>query len=160
MLKPEVKQKWLEALRSNQYPQGKEALRKTEIMSSDSVDMKLPIDCFCCLGVLCDISSVGKWTKINNESYCYDAAEDRGDDFPPIGVVNLVLNTEAQDINEEAIRVSELKDSSGFVQAFKKWKPHWTSRRILEDRVFVCLAIMNDSGASFEQIADVIEQYL
>jgi hypothetical protein len=41
-MKPEVKAKWLEALRSGDYKQGKDGLRKND-------------DTFCCLGVLCDV---------------------------------------------------------------------------------------------------------
>ena len=42
----EVKKLWLDALKSRQYVQGKGRLRKTVLGS----------DCFCCLGVLCDLS--------------------------------------------------------------------------------------------------------
>ncbi len=41
-LKPEVKQKWVEALRSGRYKQGRRKLRVG--------------DEYCCLGVLCDIA--------------------------------------------------------------------------------------------------------
>lgn len=40
-MKPEIKAKWLEALRSGNYEQGKGALRRQQS--------------FCCLGVLCDL---------------------------------------------------------------------------------------------------------
>jgi hypothetical protein len=43
-MKPEVKQMWLEALRSGKYKQGKEQLRDG--------------DKFCCLGVLCELSGL------------------------------------------------------------------------------------------------------
>ena len=42
-MNPEVKTKWLEALRSGKYKQGTGKLRSTD-------------DTFCCLGVLCDIA--------------------------------------------------------------------------------------------------------
>ena len=44
-----LKAKWLEALRSGRYKQGKFRLRNNR-------------DEFCCLGVLCDISGEGEWT--------------------------------------------------------------------------------------------------
>jgi hypothetical protein len=47
-MKAELKQKWIEALRSGEYRQGKGVLR-------DSVDR------FCCLGVLCDVVSKSGW---------------------------------------------------------------------------------------------------
>lgn len=54
-----LKAKWLEALRSGKYKQGRGKLR--------SVD-----DEFCCLGVLCDISGQGQWKMVESEAgYCY-----------------------------------------------------------------------------------------
>jgi hypothetical protein len=47
-LKPEVKEKWLAALRSGEYNQGRRQLR-----TSDGN--------YCCIGVLCDISGLGEW---------------------------------------------------------------------------------------------------
>jgi hypothetical protein len=47
-MKVEVKKRWVEALRSGEYKQGREALRTTD-------------NEFCCLGVLCDIVGV-EWT--------------------------------------------------------------------------------------------------
>ena len=44
MMKPEIKQKWIDALATATYKQGKEVLRNKN-------------DEFCCLGVLCDIYS-------------------------------------------------------------------------------------------------------
>ena len=43
MMKPEIKQKWIDALSTATYKQGRERLRHK--------------DEFCCLGVLCDIYS-------------------------------------------------------------------------------------------------------
>lgn len=64
-MKHEVKQKWLAALRSGEYKQGRDALC--------NIDNE-----FCCLGVLCDIfrkeTNNGEWSKIgtfflNDDSY-------------------------------------------------------------------------------------------
>ncbi len=52
-LKPNVKAKWLEALRSGKYPQGEAALRTRMPNGTDS---------FCCLGVLCDVLSPNEWS--------------------------------------------------------------------------------------------------
>lgn len=43
-----LKAKWIEALRSGKYKQGRNVLRSSN-------------DRFCCLGVLCDISGQGQW---------------------------------------------------------------------------------------------------
>jgi hypothetical protein len=46
-MNPEVKARWVAALRSGKYAQGAGALRKG--------------DCFCCLGVLCDVLDPDGW---------------------------------------------------------------------------------------------------
>jgi len=59
-------QKWVDALRSGEYEQGKGGLRKKK----DNT--------FCCLGVACDISGVGDW-KTDNVWYLeYYVDEDCG----------------------------------------------------------------------------------
>lgn len=47
----EVKAKWLQALRSGEYQQGTHGLKNPE-------------GCFCCLGVLCNISQIGEWDGV------------------------------------------------------------------------------------------------
>lgn len=49
-LPADIKAKWLEALRSGRYQQGRAILRS-------------PDNNFCCLGVLCDIIDPEKWDK-------------------------------------------------------------------------------------------------
>jgi hypothetical protein len=51
-LRPEVKAKWVEALRSKKYKQGRRYLRSST-------------DAFCCLGVLYDILEPDGWVKTN-----------------------------------------------------------------------------------------------
>jgi hypothetical protein len=45
----QLKAKWLEALRSGKYDQGTGQLRSN--------------NCFCCLGVLCDVFDQSRWEK-------------------------------------------------------------------------------------------------
>jgi hypothetical protein len=47
-MKKDIKTKWLEALRSGKYQQGRGVLRRLN-------------DTYCCLGVLCDILGPTKW---------------------------------------------------------------------------------------------------
>jgi hypothetical protein len=47
----EIKQKWLAALRSGEYQQGKSALRRDEDGQRR----------YCCLGVLCDLIDPNEW---------------------------------------------------------------------------------------------------
>ena len=55
-MKKSIKDKWVKALRSGKYEQGKNYLH--------SADGK-----FCCLGVLCDISPVTSHRGVNTTSY-------------------------------------------------------------------------------------------
>jgi hypothetical protein len=50
-MNPEIKKKWVEALRSGKYKQGIGRLKGN--------------DEFCCLGVLCDISGLSNWDAEN-----------------------------------------------------------------------------------------------
>lgn len=60
-MNPEVKDKWVEALRSGKYKQGKTTLRTG--------------DHFCCLGVLCDISGLAEWRSMPYQRYLYSELE-------------------------------------------------------------------------------------
>lgn len=54
-MNPIIKQRWIEALRSGDYAQGRQLLR-------DNVE---GVDRYCCLGVLCDLAAQdgrGTWT--------------------------------------------------------------------------------------------------
>lgn len=52
---PELKAKWVEALRSGKYAQGKRALRTGRDKPEN--------DLFCCLGVLCDLIAPELWDR-------------------------------------------------------------------------------------------------
>jgi len=52
----EIKARWVEALRSGKYQQGRAALRSLE-------------ERFCCLGVLCDLYSPSEWTTNGSTRY-------------------------------------------------------------------------------------------
>jgi len=52
---PELKAKWVEALRSGKYKQGKRALRTGRDKPEN--------DLFCCLGVLCDLIAPELWDR-------------------------------------------------------------------------------------------------
>lgn len=59
-MKPDIKAKWVEALRSGKYKQSQSVLRGASG--------------FCCLGVLCDLAAsegVGEW-ECHNGGYVFD----------------------------------------------------------------------------------------
>lgn len=68
----ELKSKWIAALQSGNYQQGRSFLR---ITSRDGEQ-------FCCLGVLCEVAGVPRW-KGDDNSYVFgpDELEDRGSGF-------------------------------------------------------------------------------
>ncbi len=53
-MKKEIATKWIEALRSGKYKQGKSRLKKYD-------------QTYCCLGVLCEISGLGEFEKGDEE---------------------------------------------------------------------------------------------
>ena len=72
-----LKAKWLEALRSGRYKQGRRRLRNCK-------------DEFCCLGVLCDISGQGQWRQGDYSSnYCYYKEEESNSYGLPSFMVNV-----------------------------------------------------------------------
>jgi hypothetical protein len=60
-MNPEVKEKWIKALRSGEYQQGRHGLRREDSTGNVS---------YCCLGVLCELYRVEKkrstWTFIEH----------------------------------------------------------------------------------------------
>ncbi len=61
-MNPEIKQKWIDALRSGRYKQSRYALRS--VGSNDKS--------YCCLGVLCDIIDPKGWVGSNYQMFYYN----------------------------------------------------------------------------------------
>ena len=61
MMNPELKAKWLAALRSGDYPQTVHWLHRTAGDLHSNVDGLRHVEGYCCLGVLCDISGHSSW---------------------------------------------------------------------------------------------------
>lgn len=94
---PEIKAKWIAALRSGKYKQGQNAMR---IVAPDG-------DCFCCLGVLCDVIDPNAW---NAESFAGLAGRLRGWAFdgiraytaiPPNKVLESYASWKLSDLNDQ-----------------------------------------------------------
>ena len=111
-MNPEMKKKWLDALRSGGYKQGRLCLRRG--------------DEFCCLGVLCDISGLGKWLGPNDDGEDhYEVGSEYEWAYPP----KAVRDVAGLDYENPLVGVRTLGD-------------------------------INDEGATFEEIADLIEEHL
>lgn len=118
-INPEIKGKWVAALRSGEYRQGRGSLRKKSIGG----------DRFCCLGVLCDIYAKEKSEKTawvpsdvyNDKDFSFG---NHGTALPPRSVntwAGLISDLDWGDILIKASRTSgtlyELNDSGS---SFKK----------------------------------------
>lgn len=110
-MKAEIKSRWVEALRSGEYEQGTEYLKREE--SSDKIIS------YCCLGVLCEI---------NNIRFTLTKEED-GDVLYGVGIHS-----------EYSFSTRNILKRLGL------------SAHFADD-----LANMNDSGVSFDSIADYIQ---
>ena len=113
VMNQEIKEKWLAALRSGKYKQGKYRLRTID-------------DEYCCLGVLCEVVGLeAQLDRFNRYKYEGESA------FLPLSVK----------------LVSEISGSGSLHNPIYF---NGTNRD--------CLMTLNDSGMTFEQIADVIEE--
>jgi len=111
-MNPEVKTAWVQALRSGEYQQTSGSLRATSGSRAS----------YCCLGVLCDISGLGKWGS---------------SDYYAIGL-HFALGILPEEVAEWA-GFSSSDPATG--------EDDWTR-----------LSYQNDSGLSFADIADLIEE--
>ncbi len=69
-MKPEVKAAWVAALRDPARKQGRGMLRNLD-------------DGFCCLGVLCDISGLGKWVESPAGRFYVTNSDSQSTELPP-----------------------------------------------------------------------------
>lgn len=129
-MKKEVKDRWLAALRSGKYKQGKKVLRTEE-------------GTYCCLGVLCDLAAqdgVGQWVGGSLHHWEFvDESKDDGADYSETDLTkgvrewaglpaNLFLHLPDEEVQEEWMREG------------------------------VNPAVLNDEGMPFEKIASLIEE--
>lgn len=109
-MKKEIKDQWVAALRSGNYKQTRSKLHTDEG--------------YCCLGVLCDISKLGRWEESwrgNGEYEYFIDTNNKATAYPP-RPVSIHVDLNLVDVDD--------------------------------------LAMMNDRGCSFGEIADHIERYI
>lgn len=131
-LKEDIKARWLAALRSGEYVQGKQALRRSDVDGGVR---------YCCLGVLCDLSTVdgvGHWAQ---DSDMFVTQTDEGINYEG-GVLPMAVVVWAFDLSNTA-------------------EPVLTDPRVQRhaDGDSITLSYMNDTGGGygFGVIADAIE---
>jgi len=66
---PELKAKWVKALRSGRYRQTDGTLRVKPGPSLDGDNKEYKTYGYCCLGVLCTVSRLGKWIGDHEDTY-------------------------------------------------------------------------------------------
>ena len=131
IVNPEVKQKWIDALRSGKYEQGSEKLRS--------------VSGYCCLGVLCDLyaqENNTEWefrgieeTNLQPKDYWY--FEDQSE-FVPESVMDWAGFTE----NCPVVKIDVEEDDED------SWFYHEG------------LADLNDSGYTFNELSKLIQEQL
>jgi hypothetical protein len=129
-MNPEVKKKWIDALRSGWYDQGSEKLRSDQG--------------YCCLGVLCDLYSQEKntdWefrgiteTNLQPQDYWYFEGES---EFLPESVKEWA----GLPVGNPSVRVDVTEEEDG---------DDW----FYNDEI----ANLNDSGYTFNELSKLIEQ--
>jgi hypothetical protein len=134
-MNPEIKRKWVEALRSGRFRQGQGFLKKDDVIydPNDPLDVPpTPVQTYCCLGVLCELAAeegvlpgTGK-TSPTDRRYHYGAEHD--------------------------LRWSDLPI------AVQEWAGTDRSDPIVPGHGR--LSTLNDNGSDFEYIANLIESYL
>lgn len=122
---------WVAALRGGAYPQAKDFLRSE--------------DGFCCLGVMCDIENSSAWIEETlNEMNSWQYEDRNYDIYPPVDVLWKYGVFEG--------------DTAEYVDGNTTWKE--SLRRFVETGNVACLAMANDKGAKFSDIADAIEEFI
>jgi hypothetical protein len=137
-LPEKVKADWVQALRSGQYKQGREFLRVMEYSQPY----------FCCLGVLAETVDKGVLDRKFGDGY--------GEEY---GVFE----------DEELTGNGQWCEQYGVYDVLKQYPKNWNwcgwvppEGCVIHDRTTVeaCLIHANDNGATFEQIADMVERNL
>lgn len=132
-MNPEVKQKWIDALRSGNYEQGSEKLRT--------------VNGYCCLGVLCDI-----YAQENNTQWKFRGNEETN--FQTMDYYWYFLD-EIEFLPESVMNWAGLGTHNPSVRVYCEDSDD-EDQRYYNDEI----ANVNDSGYSFSQIADIIQQQL
>lgn len=120
-MKEEIKDKWVNALRSGAYQQTEFSLKVN--------------DCFCVLGVLCDLAvkeGVADWREVGYDGMSYGRVYNKGKD-----------SSSSSEVLVDIQQWSGLQSSRGF---------------LMNDALAPTLSDLNDEGTNFEVLADYIEK--
>lgn len=131
-MNPKVKAAWVAALRSGEYKQGKYYLHVTQDSTGDE---------YCCLGVLCELAikaGVALKSKPAKEWLATDT---------PGKVIHSYVS-----IDDHAVKF--------LPWIVEEWAGIDATIQLRIDGEFMTAVVANDSGKTFEQIAQAIEEQL
>lgn len=140
-LKPEIKAKWLAALRSGEYKQTQGTLHYRDRQGNDS---------YCCLGVLCEITEncTSDYDEAHEQFvYHYGSSSSLSSDTLPFEL--------AQEIGEDVDTICVL-NSAAVAPIIKDLYPSIVKGMENE----TALSELNDEGVDFLAIADIIDKLL
>jgi hypothetical protein len=126
----EIKQKWIDALRSGDYQQGTGRLRSN--------------DGFCCLGVLCDLYAQEHF----NQGWVFKEENEEN----PLPQDYWYFDGESELLPSSVRQWAGLYSSSPVIKVEVEDEPEdedWDK--------MIAIAELNDNGSTFNQIADLIE---
>lgn len=144
-MNPEIKQLWLEALRSGKYTQGKSLLRPTE-------------STYCCLGVLCQIAEERGICKYipsdEHNGFIVQYADVFQDGFCDGNVY------EESELPWVVKQWAGLKDENPKITMNERNIKEYF-KGTMKDNTTISLAELNDNfGYTFAELADIIEEQL
>jgi hypothetical protein len=137
-MNPEVKQKWIDALRSDKYEQGSEKLRS--------------VTGYCCLGVLCDLYSQ---EHNYNTQWQFRGYDENGDETNPQPMDYWYFGDQSEFLPESVMNWAELKTPNPNVRVDVEDNEDEDNWYYTDE-----LSNINDSGYNFSQIANLIETQL
>ena len=129
-MNPEIKQKWVDALRSGKYDQGSEKLRSHQG--------------YCCLGVLCDLYS----QELNQEWEFRGAFEE--ENTQPTD--NWYFDNASEFLPES------VREWAGFSLPSPQVRVDVTENDDEDDWFYDDIANLNDTGYTFNDLAKIIQE--
>lgn len=138
-MKPEIKELWVEALRSGEYEQGRGRLTQ---WNQDGDEM------FCCLGVLCDIA-IKNGVEVPVTDWCYEDS-DWASGIPEDIAGSYIYADEVEFLPEPVMEWAGLADAQGTYIRIESGETQTLKLTTLNDEI----------GLSFADIADEIEKFL
>lgn len=137
-MNPEIKQQWINALRSGKYKQGIARLARYR----DDGEIE-----YCCLGVLCDLSPVER----EENKCCNECAIEIKWDEDVTSLPTSVSKWAGIMSNDGDININvDDKDAAMLIAA----------GAAIGTNNSTCFAALNDNGIPFSIIADMIEKYV